>query len=111
MALAMCGAPAGGGLESEGGLQREIARLEDARVDTIERRIDADLEAGRNSDLVGELESLIAQHPVREHLRWQLILSLYRAGRQAEALEVYRETRRVVAQEVGVEPSPELREP
>jgi len=109
-ALALWRGPPLAGLESEAALQREIARLEDARVDTIERRIDADLEAGRNSDLVGELESLIALHPVREHLRWQLILSLYRAGRQAEALEVYRETRRVLAEELGLEPSPELRE-
>jgi DNA-binding SARP family transcriptional activator len=109
-ALALWRGPPLAGLESEAALQREIARLEEIRVATIERRIDADLETGRNSDLVGELEMLIAEHPVREHLRWQLILALYRAGRQAEALEVYRETRRVLAEELGLDPSPELRE-
>jgi len=109
-ALALWRGPPLAGLESEVGLQREIARLDELRVETIERRIDADLEAGRNSDLVGELEMLIAEHRVREHLRWQLILSLYRAGRQAEALEVYRETRRVLTEELGLDPSPELRE-
>lgn len=94
----------------EPALQGEIARLEELHLTTLERRIDADLEAGRNSELVGELEALIAQNPMREHLRWQLILSLYRAGRQAEALEVYRETRRVLAEELGLDPSPALRE-
>jgi DNA-binding SARP family transcriptional activator len=109
-ALALWRGPPLAGLESEPAVQREIARLEDLRVGAIERRIDADLEAGRTSDLAGELGSLIAQHPMREHLRWQLILSLYRAGRQAEALEIYRETRRVLAEELGLEPSLELRE-
>jgi DNA-binding SARP family transcriptional activator len=109
-ALALWRGPPLAGLESEVGLQREIARLEELRVETIERRIDADLEIGRNSELVGELEMLIAEQPLREHLRWQLILSLYRAGRQAEGLEVYRETRRVLAEELGLDPSPELRE-
>jgi DNA-binding SARP family transcriptional activator len=76
---------------NEPGLQTEIARLDELRLTILERRIDADLEAGRNAELVGEIEALIAAHPLREHLRWQLILALYRAGRQAEALEVYRE--------------------
>jgi DNA-binding SARP family transcriptional activator len=109
-ALALWRGPPLAGLESEVALQREIARLDELHVQTVERRIDADLEAGRSSDLVGELEMLIAEHPLREHLRWQLILSLYRGGRQAEALEVYRETRRVLAEELGLDPSPELRE-
>jgi DNA-binding SARP family transcriptional activator len=97
-------------LANEPGLQAEIARLDELRLVTQERRIDADLEAGRNAELVGEIEALIAAHPLREHLRWQLILALYRAGRQAEALEVYRETRRVLSEELGLEPSQELRE-
>ena len=97
-------------LANEPGLQTEIARLDELRLTAVERRIDADLEAGRNAELVGEIEVLIASHPLREHLRWQLILALYRAGRQAEALEVYRETRRVLTEELGLEPSPELRE-
>lgn len=97
-------------LSGEPGLEAEASRLSELHLTTIERRIDADLEVGRNAELVGELETLIASNPLREHLRWQLILALYRAGRQAEALEVYRETRRVLTEELGLEPSPELRE-
>lgn len=95
---------------SEPALATDIARLEELRLSVLENRIDADLEAGNQAGLVGELEALIAQHPLRERLRGQLILALYRSGRQAEALEVYRETRRVLADELGLEPSPELRE-
>ena len=109
-ALQLWRGPALSDLAAEPGLQTEIARLDELRLTTLERRIDADLEAGRNAELVGEIETLIAAHPLREHLRWQLILALYRAGRQAEALEVYRETRRVLTEELGLEPSPELRE-
>jgi predicted ATPase/DNA-binding SARP family transcriptional activator len=109
-ALALWRGPPLDDLVFEPGLQREIAQLEELRLATLERRVDADLEAGRNAELVAELEALIGEHPLREHLRWQLILSLYRAGRQAEALEVYRETRRVLAEELGLEPSPALRE-
>ena len=82
--------------------------MEELRLSALERRIDADLEAGRNSELIGELEALIADHPLREHLRWQLIF--YRADRQAEALEVYRETRRLLTEELGLELSPALRD-
>jgi DNA-binding SARP family transcriptional activator len=97
-------------LVNEPALQQDIARLEELRLGTLERRIDADLEAGRNAELIGELETLVARQPLREHLRWLLILALYRAGRQAEALEVYRETRRVLTEELGLEPSPALKE-
>jgi DNA-binding SARP family transcriptional activator len=109
-ALALWRGPALADLAMESSLQAEAARLDDLRLTTLERRIDADLEAGRNSELVGEIEALIAAHPLREHLRGQLILALYRSGRQAEALEVYRETRRVLTEELGLEPSPALRE-
>jgi DNA-binding SARP family transcriptional activator len=94
----------------EPSLAGDIARLEELRLTVLENRIDADLESGNEAGLVGELEALIAMHPLRERLRGQLILALYRSGRQAEALEVYRETRRVLADELGLEPSPELRE-
>src|SRR5215472_11294707 len=97
-------------LAFEPALAREISRLEELRLTVLENRIDADLEAGNQAGLVGELEALIAEYPLRERLRGQLILALYRCGRQAEALEVYRETRRVLADELGLEPSPELRE-
>ena len=109
-ALKLWRGPALADLASEPSLQTASARLDELRLTTLERRIDADLEAGRNAELVGEIEALIAANPLREHLRWQLILALYRAGRQAEALEVYRETRRLLTEELGLEPSPELRE-
>jgi DNA-binding SARP family transcriptional activator len=103
----------GGPLEDlafEPALAKDIARLNELRLAVLENRIDADLEAGNHNGIVGELETLIAENPLRERLRGQLILALYRSGRQAEALEVYRETRRVLADELGLEPSPELRE-
>ena len=67
-----------------------IARLEELRLGAVEQRIDADLATGRHAELVGELEALVAEHPLRERLRGQLMLALYRSGRQAEALEAYR---------------------
>jgi DNA-binding SARP family transcriptional activator len=109
-ALALYRGPPLEDIAFEPGLAADIGRLEELRLTVLENRIDADLEAGNQSGLVGELEALIAEHPLRERLRGQLILALYRGGRQAEALEVYRETRRVLADELGLEPSPELRE-
>jgi DNA-binding SARP family transcriptional activator len=97
-------------LAFEPALAKEIARLEELRLAVLENRIDADLEAGNPTEIIGELETVIADNPLRERLRGQLILALYRSGRQAEALEVYRETRRVLADELGLDPSPELRE-
>jgi DNA-binding SARP family transcriptional activator len=88
--------------------QGEIGRLEEVRSSLFEDRVDADLELGRHSELVGELESLVAEHPLRERLRGQLMLALYRCGRQAEALEAYQETRRVLVEELGIEPSAQL---
>ncbi|HEX9349937.1 MAG TPA: BTAD domain-containing putative transcriptional regulator, partial [Gaiellaceae bacterium] len=89
--------------------QAEIARLEDLRVAALEGRIEADLALGGNMELVGELEALIAEHPLRERFRAQLMLALYRAGRQSDALDAYREARRLLVEELGLEPSPELR--
>jgi DNA-binding SARP family transcriptional activator len=109
-ALALWRGPALADLVFEPGLAKEIARLEELRLAVLEARIDADLETGRHAGIIGEVEALIAEHPLRERLRGQLILALYRDGRQAEALEVYRETRRLLADELGLEPSPELRE-
>jgi DNA-binding SARP family transcriptional activator/tetratricopeptide (TPR) repeat protein len=88
--------------------QTEIAVLEDLRIAVIEERIDADLALGRHAELIGELEGLIAEQPLRERLRGQFMLALYRSGRQAEALEVYRTTRRVLVEELGIEPGPAL---
>jgi DNA-binding SARP family transcriptional activator len=90
--------------------QGEIGRLEEVRSSLLEDRIDADLELGRHSELVGELESLVAEHPLRERLRGQLMLALYRCGRQAEALEAYQDARRVLVEELGIEPSAPLQQ-
>ena len=90
--------------------QAETARLADLRVRALEERIQADLECGHGADLVAELERLAAEHPSRERLRAQLMLALYRAGRQAEALEAYRETRATLVEELGIEPGRELQD-
>ena len=89
--------------------QAEIARLEGLRASAVELRIDADLALGRDG-LVPELEALVAADPVRERLRAQLMLALYREGRQADALAAYRDARRALVEELGIEPGPELRE-
>ena len=88
--------------------QPEIARLEELRLNALEERIKADLVLGRHADLIGELERLVVQHPLRERLRETLMLALYRSGRQAEALELYQQTRRLLRNELGLEPGPEL---
>jgi DNA-binding SARP family transcriptional activator/ABC-type branched-subunit amino acid transport system substrate-binding protein/DNA-binding beta-propeller fold protein YncE len=85
--------------------QSEIARLEELRLAAQEERIEADLELGRHEELVVELEELVSDHPLRERLRAQLMLALYRSGRQAEALQTYQEGRRALAEELGLEPS------
>ena len=89
--------------------QAEIARLEELRLAALEQRIDADLADGRHAALVGELERLVAEHPLRERLRGQLMLALYRSGRQAEALDAYRTARRELSEELGLEPGEELK--
>jgi DNA-binding SARP family transcriptional activator len=91
-------------------LPLEAARLEEQHVAALEQRIEADLATGRSSELVGELESLVAEHPLREPFRAQLMLALYRAGRQAEALDSYRAARATLLDELGIEPSPRLQQ-
>jgi class 3 adenylate cyclase len=88
----------------------EVARLEELRLAAAEDLIDAELELGRDADLVPELEALISEHPFDERLRGQLMLALYRAGRQSEALEAYQVARRTLDEELGLEPGPPLRE-
>jgi DNA-binding SARP family transcriptional activator len=90
--------------------QQEIARLKDLHLVAIEQRVDADLALGRHAQVVGELEALVREHPLRERVRGQLMLALYRCGRQAEALEAYRSCRRLMTDELGLEPGPSLRE-
>ncbi len=90
--------------------QADIARLEELRLTVLEGRVEADLEAGRHAELVGELEALVEEHPLRERLRGQLMLALYRSGRQAEALETYQDARRALVDELGIDPSPALQQ-
>ncbi|MFH8985117.1 AfsR/SARP family transcriptional regulator [Streptomyces varsoviensis] len=88
--------------------ETQRARLEEWRLSLIETRLDLDLEAGRHADAVSELTALTAAHPLRERLRELLMLALYRSGRQAEALAVYADTRRLLADELGVDPCADL---
>ena len=90
--------------------QGEIGRLEEARIAALEDWIDTELALGRHDQLAGQLERLVSEHPLRERLRGQRMLALYRAGRQAEALDAYRDTRRVLIDQLGIEPGRELRE-
>ena len=90
--------------------QQEIARLDELRLVALEQRIDADLALGRHAQVIAELEALVREHPLRERIRGQLMLALYRCGRQAEALEAYRDAHRRMSEELGLEPGPELRE-
>lgn len=90
--------------------QPAISRLSELQLSTLERRIEADLALGRHGELVGELEALVAEHPLRERLRGQLMLALYRSGRQAESLRAYQEARTALVDELGIEPGPVLRQ-
>ena len=88
----------------------EGARLEELRLLALEERLEADLALGRHADLIGELELLVEQHPLRERFCLQLMLALYRSGREAEALGVYRDRRTYLVGELGIEPSRKLHE-
>src|SRR5919197_715711 len=90
--------------------QSEIGRLEELRLVVVEDRIEADLEAGHHGEIVGELEAFADENPLRERLRAHLMLALYRSGRQAEALQIYHDTRRVLVEELGIDPSPALQQ-
>jgi DNA-binding SARP family transcriptional activator len=89
--------------------QREAPPLEDLRLQVLGARIDADLALGRHGEVVAELRQLVAAHPLWEHFHAQLMLGLYRSGRQGDALAAYQDARRVLASELGVDPGPELR--
>ncbi|MFN2470452.1 MAG: BTAD domain-containing putative transcriptional regulator [Gaiellaceae bacterium] len=88
--------------------QNAIGRLEELRLVALEERIEADVALGRHAAVVGELEEVIRGYPLRERPRAQLMLALYRSGRQAEALEAYQDARRVLVEELGIDPSPAL---
>ena len=90
--------------------QQEIARLEELHLTALELRIEAGLALGEHARLIGELETLVKRQPFRERLRAQLMLALYRSGRQAEALDAFQDARRTLVEELGIEPSRELEE-
>src|SRR4051794_16104470 len=108
-ALALWRGPALADFAYEPFAQGEIARLEELRLVAIEQRVDAELALGRHAGVVGELEALVGEHPLRERVRGQLMLALYRCERQAAALEVYRNGRNRMVEELGLEPGPALR--
>ncbi len=108
-ALALWRGSAFADLETFASLQGEMARLEELRLRAIEDRIGFELAAGRHDSVLGELELLVHDHPLRESLWEHLMLACYRAGRQGDALETFEAARRVLADELGVDPSPELR--
>ena len=109
-ALALWRGPPLAELADEPFAQIEIGRLEEERLDAVQERIEADLSLGRHSELIPELESLVARNPYRERLRALQMLALYQSGRQAEALAAYQDARRVLVDELGVEPGARLRE-
>ena len=90
--------------------QSEIGRLDELRLAALEERIDADLALGRHGELIGELEALVGRHPLRERLRGQLMLALYRSGRQADALHAYQDARRALIEGLGIDPGPALQQ-
>jgi DNA-binding SARP family transcriptional activator len=87
----------------------EIRRLDELHLCAIELTIDAELAAGRHGEVIGRLEALLAEHPLNERFHGQRMLALYRAGRQSEALEAYRQARETLSEEIGIEPGAELR--
>jgi class 3 adenylate cyclase len=97
-------------VELNGSAAAEVERLAELRVTVLLDKNDLDLSLGRHAELVGRLEALAARHPLQERVRGQLMLALYRSGRQAEALEVYHDTRRTLVAELGLEPGAELRD-
>jgi YVTN family beta-propeller protein len=109
-ALSMWRGPPLAGVDFGSVARSEVGRLEELRLRAQEQRIEAELSLGRHSEAIGELEALIAEHPLRERLRGQLMLALYRCGRQAEALEAYRDLRRTMVEELGLEPGSALQE-
>ena len=107
-ALAMWRGHAYADVQAHGMLDAEIGRLHELRLDALEHRIGADLALGRHHELLGELEALTAEHPFRENLRAHQAVALYRAGRQSDALAVVGATRRMLGEELGIDPSPQL---
>jgi len=109
-ALSLWRGPPLGDLAYERFAQTEVTRLAELRLATVEERIEVDLALGRHADVASELEALVGEHPLREGLRAQLMLALYRSGRQAEALQAYKQAREALVEGLGIEPGQPLRE-
>ncbi|MET9669373.1 BTAD domain-containing putative transcriptional regulator [Streptomyces sp. NPDC006475] len=109
-ALALWRGPALAGFTDEDWARTEAARLEEARVAAVEEQFELLLAAGRHADVIGDLEALVGQYPLRERLHGQLMLALYRSGRQAEALAVFQRAREILGTELGLDPSADLRQ-
>jgi DNA-binding SARP family transcriptional activator len=109
-ALALWRGPALADLADGSFAQSEIPRLEELHLEALELRFDVDLTLGRHAELVGEVQALVSQHPLREGLRALLMRALYGSDRQTEALEVFRQTRELLVEELGIEPGPTLQE-
>ncbi len=109
-ALALWRGPALADVESESLRHGEILGLTEQRLQVIERRVDVELRLGHHRDLIGELRTLVADHPLRERYWSQLILALYRSRQRADALAAYRRIDRILARDLGIDPGPELRE-
>jgi YVTN family beta-propeller protein len=107
-ALSLWHGPALDGVELESVARNEVGRLDELRIAALTDRIDCDLALGMHEQVIGELAGLVAEHPLKERLRGQLILALYRAGRQADALQAYRDAREKLVGELGIEPSAAL---
>jgi hypothetical protein len=109
-ALALWRGHAYADVEAHGALDAEVARLHELRLSAIERRIGCELALGRHGELVGELEALTAEHPFRESLRAHQVLALYRSGRQSDALAALGRSRRLLGEELGIDPSLQLQQ-
>ena len=107
-ALALWRGPPLDELALDGSVEAVLARLGELRLSALEARFEAGLQLGRHAELVAELEEFVREHPLRERARAQLMTALYRSGRQAEALQAYRDVRALLAEELGLDPSPEL---
>jgi hypothetical protein len=107
-ALALRRGPALEDVTFQGASRGAVTRLDELHLSALEDRIQADLHLGRHAALVGELGALVAAHPLRERLRAQLMLALYRCGRQADALKAYHDARHMLAEELGIDPGSEL---
>ena len=109
-ALALWRGPALADLSGEQAVRPVATRLDELRLAVLEKRIEADLGCARHAEVVAELQTLVGEHPLRERLRGQLMLALYRCGRQADALEAYRDARSALVEELGIEPGRSLQE-